>query len=47
MSRVIFEEIECKSIINRVQAPGMGFRWPMQAIRVETPMPMGQLQLGL
>jgi DNA repair photolyase len=32
-SGVIFEEIECKSIINRVQAPGMPFKWTINPYR--------------
>jgi DNA repair photolyase len=32
-SGVIFEEIQCKSIINRVQAPGMPFRWSINPYR--------------
>ncbi len=30
---VIFEEIECKSIINRVQATGMPFKWSINPYR--------------
>jgi len=32
-SGIIFEEIECKSIINRVQANGMPFRWSINPYR--------------
>ncbi len=32
-SNLIFEEIQCKSLINRVQAPGMGFRWSINPYR--------------
>ena len=32
-SGVIFEEIECKSIINRVQATGMPFKWSINPYR--------------
>ena len=32
-SAVIFEEVEAKSIINRVQAPGMGFSWTINPYR--------------
>ena len=30
---VIFEEIECKSVINRVQARGMPFKWSINPYR--------------
>ena len=30
---VILEEIECKSIINRVQATGMPFKWSINPYR--------------
>ncbi len=32
-SNIIFEEVQCKTIINRVQAPGMGFRWTINPYR--------------
>lgn len=33
MGRVIFEEVECKSLINQVNAPGMHFRWTINPYR--------------
>lgn len=33
MARVFFEEIQCKSIINRVNAPGMNMRWTINPYR--------------
>ncbi len=32
-SGITFEEIECKTIINRVQAPGMGFSYTINPYR--------------
>jgi len=32
-SAVIFEEVQCKTLINRVQAPGMGFNWTINPYR--------------
>jgi DNA repair photolyase len=32
-SGITFEEIECKTIINRVHAPGMGFSWTVNPYR--------------
>jgi DNA repair photolyase len=33
MPAVIFEEIECKEALNRVQAPGLPFRWALNPYR--------------
>lgn len=32
-SPVIYEEVQCKTIINRVEAPGLGFRWSINPYR--------------
>ena len=31
-SGVTFEEIECKTIINSTNTPGLGFRWSAEGI---------------